>query len=95
MSHSNNSSISLQFLNMLLLFGTAITIACGQGAPYGRGYYSSVVTPTSHYTIHHGGGSSGGFVPLTYKSDLKTEESKHRSSPKYSKKPKYKVYGSV
>ncbi|XP_011291453.2 uncharacterized protein LOC101896335 isoform X1 [Musca domestica] len=59
-----------------------------QGQSYSRSYLNSGVTPTSHY-YHH---QSSGFVPLTYKSDLIHEETKHRSS-KYSKKP-YKSYSS-
>lgn len=86
----------IQFLSILWLFGSAVTtIVYGQSTSFSRGYYSSVVTPTSRYSIHHGGSSSGGFVPLTYKSDLLPEESKHRSSSKYSKKRTYKGFGSV
>ncbi|KAM7360216.1 uncharacterized protein ACRADG_004133 [Cochliomyia hominivorax] len=85
----------MNFLSIILLFGSATTIVCGHSPSYSRSYYSSVVTPTSRYSIHHGGGStSSAFVPLTYKSDLLPEESKHRSPSKYSRKHTYKGYGS-
>ncbi|XP_065355274.1 uncharacterized protein LOC135949604 [Calliphora vicina] len=88
--------IIMNFLSILLIFGSVIIIECGQSSsPFGRGFFSSVVTPTSHYSIHHGGGTSSGFVPLTYKSDSKPEESNHRSSSKQSRKRKYKGYSSV
>ncbi|XP_073818731.1 uncharacterized protein [Musca autumnalis] len=77
-------------MELLLLFalGCVTTNIEVQAQTYSRSYYNSGVTPTSHY-FHH---QSSGFVPLTYKSDLIQEESKHRAS-KYSKKS-YKGYSS-
>ncbi|XP_061389044.1 uncharacterized protein LOC133324213 [Musca vetustissima] len=75
-------------LLLLVALGGVTTNIEVKAQSYSRSYYNSGVTPTSHY-YHH---QSSGFVPLTYKSDLIHEESKHRSS-KYSKKP-YKSYSS-
>ncbi|KAI8119743.1 hypothetical protein FF38_01904 [Lucilia cuprina] len=82
----------MNFLSILLLIASVIKIECGQSSSYGRGFYSSVVTPTSHYTVHHGNPS--GFIPLAYKSDLTPEESKHRSPFKPTRKRNYKGYSS-
>ncbi|XP_075170099.1 uncharacterized protein LOC142242379 [Haematobia irritans] len=75
-------------LLFLLLLGCVATQIEAQGSSYSNSYYSSGVSPgAAHYYNQR-----SGFVPLTYKSDLVNEESKHKLS-KYAKKS-YKGYGS-
>uniref|UniRef100_A0A1I8QEN1 Uncharacterized protein n=1 Tax=Stomoxys calcitrans TaxID=35570 RepID=A0A1I8QEN1_STOCA len=72
-----------------LLLGSLATQIEAQASSFSRSYFSSAAaSPSSHY-YHH---QRSGFVPLTYKSDLINEESKHKSS-KYVKKA-YKGYNS-
>ncbi|XP_014099312.3 uncharacterized protein [Bactrocera oleae] len=70
----------------LLWMGTSVR---AQSSFYRRAYYSPMSSSPTHYFTSHPG--SHEFMPLSYTSDLHTEESKRKESPKkYAKKISYR-----
>lgn len=82
----------LQLLYFSLFWmGTSVR---AQSSFYRRAYYSPMSSSPTHYFTSHPG--SHEFMPLSYSSDLHTEESKRKESPKkYAKKISYRHVASV